>query len=147
MPYVSKSWFCVKCKSNFIIALIVEAEKNKANDGLPRSESRGGRVLSLSDILCRSEANSDASQDGPRSEREDSDYDEEVELDFETSISSDEGRDVESNILHGSLNVRFHRRGDSGRESVGANGMCGSPSSSSQNDRIPYLVRFHVLFF
>lgn len=117
----------------------VEAEKNKANDGLPRSESRGGRVLSLSDILYRSEANSDASQDGPRSEREDSDYDEEVELDFETSISGDEGRDVESNILHGSLNVRFHRRGDSGRESVGANGICGSPSSSSQNDRIPYL--------
>uniref|UniRef100_A0A2N9I9X6 Anaphase-promoting complex subunit 4 WD40 domain-containing protein n=1 Tax=Fagus sylvatica TaxID=28930 RepID=A0A2N9I9X6_FAGSY len=115
----------------------VEAEKNKANDALPRSESRGGRVLSLSDILYRSEANSDASQDGPRSEREDSDYDEELELDFETSISGDEGRDVEPNILHGSLNVRF-RRGDSGRESVGANGICGSPSSSSQNERITY---------
>ncbi|GMY06996.1 protein ALTERED SEED GERMINATION 2 isoform X1 [Fagus crenata] len=115
----------------------VEAEKNKANDALPRSESRGGRVLSLSDILYRSEANSDASQDGPRSEREDSDYDEELELDFETSISGDEGRDVEPNILHGSLNVRF-RRGDSGRESVGANGICGSPSSSSQNERTTY---------
>ncbi|XP_059459761.1 protein ALTERED SEED GERMINATION 2 [Corylus avellana] len=117
----------------------VEAEKNnKANDGVPRSELRGGKILSLSDILYRSEANSDASQDGPRSEREDSDYDEEVELDFETSISGDEGHDVESNILHGSLNVRFHRRGDSPRESAGANGTCGSPSSSSQNDRISY---------
>lgn len=116
----------------------VELEKNnKANDGAPKSESRGGRVLSLSDILYRSEANSDASQDGPRSEREDSDYDEELELDFETSISGDEGHDVESNILHGSLNVRFHRRGDSPRESARANGTCGSPSSS-QNDRISY---------
>jgi WD and tetratricopeptide repeat-containing protein 1 len=113
---------------------------------VPRSELRGGRILSLSDILYRSEANSDASQDGPRSEREDSDYDEEVELDFETSISGDEGHDVESNILHGSLNVRFHRRGDSPRESAGANGTCGSPSSSSQNDRISYQVHFHFLF-
>ncbi|XVF36615.1 hypothetical protein REPUB_Repub19eG0072400 [Reevesia pubescens] len=115
-----------------------EAEKNnKASDGAPKSEPRTGRVLSLSDILYRSEANSDASQDGPRSEREDSDYDEELELDFETSISGDEGRDVESNILHGSLNLRIHRRGDSTRE-TGANGSCGSPSSSSQNDRAAY---------
>ncbi|KAG2692462.1 hypothetical protein I3843_08G054500 [Carya illinoinensis] len=115
---------------------LASAEKNKANEGMPRSESRGGRILSLSDILYRSEVNSDVSQDGPGSEREDSDYDEELELDFETSISGDE-RDVESNFLHGSVNVRFHRRGDSSRESAGANGICGSPSSS-QNDGIPY---------
>ncbi|XP_022768413.1 WD and tetratricopeptide repeats protein 1-like isoform X2 [Durio zibethinus] len=115
-----------------------EAEKNnRASDGASKSEPRTGRVLSLSDILYRSEANSDASQDGPRSEREDSDYDEELELDFETSISGDEGRDIESNILHGSLNLRFHRRGDSARE-TGANGSCGSPSSASQNDRAAY---------
>ncbi|EOY15397.1 WD and tetratricopeptide repeat protein, putative isoform 4 [Theobroma cacao] len=115
-----------------------EAERNnKVSDGAPRSEPRTGRVLSLSDILYRSEANSDASQDGPRSDREDSDYDEELELDFETSISGDEGRDVDSNILHGSLNLRIHRRGDSTRE-TGANGSCGSPSSSSQNDRAAY---------
>ncbi|XVE60569.1 hypothetical protein DITRI_Ditri05aG0139200 [Diplodiscus trichospermus] len=114
-----------------------EAEKNKANDGAPRSAPRTGRVLSLSDILYRSEANPDASQDGPRSEREDSDYDEELELDFETSVSGDEGRDVESNILHGSLNLRIHRRGDSTGE-TGANGSCGSPSSSLQNDRVAY---------
>lgn len=114
------------------------------SDGAPRSEPRTGRVLSLSDILYRSEANSDASQDGPRSDREDSDYDEELELDFETSISGDEGRDVDSNILHGSLNLRIHRRGDSTRE-TGANGSCGSPSSSSQNDRAAYQV--HILIF
>ncbi|XP_038717662.1 WD and tetratricopeptide repeats protein 1 isoform X2 [Tripterygium wilfordii] len=80
-------------------------------------------------------ANSDASQDGPRSEREDSDYDEELELDFETSVSGDEGRD-ESNILHGSLNLRIHRRGDSTREASG-NGSCGSPSST-HSDKILY---------
>lgn len=123
-----------------------EAEKNnKANDGAARSEPRAGRVLSLSDILYRSEANSDASQDGPRSEREDSDYDEEVEVDFETSISGDEGRDVEANVLHGSLNLRIHRRGDLTRETGSANGSCGSPSSSSQNDKIPYQVLIHEL--
>lgn len=122
--------------------LIAEAEKNnKTNDGASRFDSRGGRILSLSDILYRSEANSDASQDGPRSERDDSDYDEELELDFETSMSGDEGHDPESNILHGSLNLRIHRRGDS-RENVGANGSCESPSSSSQNSGSSYQVYF-----
>ncbi|XP_024171189.1 protein ALTERED SEED GERMINATION 2 isoform X2 [Rosa chinensis] len=116
-----------------------ESERNgKPNDGAPRSEPRGGRVLSLSDILYRSEGNSEASQDGPRSEREDSDYDEELELDFETSISGDEEQDIEPNILHGSVNLRIHRRSDSSREVEGANGSCGSPSSSSQNERLPY---------
>lgn len=99
-------------------------------------------MLSLSDILYRSEGNSDASQDGPRSDREDSDYDEELELDFETSISGDEEQDIESNILHGSVNLRIHRRSDSSREVEGANGSCGSPSSSSQNERRPYQVLF-----
>lgn len=74
-------------------------------------------------------------------------------MDFQTSVSADEGRDIEANILHGSLNVRIHRRGDlanshgrgdSARETGDSNGSCGSPSSSSQNDRIPYQVRIHV---
>ncbi|XP_022133751.1 WD and tetratricopeptide repeats protein 1 isoform X3 [Momordica charantia] len=113
-----------------------ELEKsNKGNDGALRSAPLGG-VLSLSDFLYRSDANSDVSQDGLRSEREDSDYDEEVELDFET-LSGDEAHDVDSNILHGSLNLRIHRRVDPARERVGANGSCGSPSSS-QNDGILY---------
>ncbi|KAM0971922.1 hypothetical protein EV1_019493 [Malus domestica] len=116
-----------------------ESERNsKPNDGASRSEPRGERVLSLSDILYRSEGNSDVSQDGPRSEREDSDYDEELELDFETSISGDEEHDIEPNIVQGSLNLRIHRRSDSAREVGGANGPSGSPSSSSQNERIPY---------
>ena len=121
--------------------LVAEAEKNnKSNDGGSRAQPQAGRVISLSDILYRSEANSDASQDGPRSEREDSDYDEELELDFETSMSSDEGRDVDPNVLHGSLNVRIHRRADSAREAGASNGSCGSPSSSNQNGKPSYQV-------
>lgn len=99
----------------------------------------------MSDILYRSEANSDASQDGPRSEREDSDYDEEVEVDFETSVSGDEGHEVEGNFLQGSLNLRIHRRADPVRESGSANGSCESPSSSLQNERLPYQVNTFAL--
>lgn len=128
-----------------MIPQLAEAEKNKKpNDAQARSESRSGKVLSLNDILYRSEANSDGSQDGPRSSREDSDYDEELEVDFETSVSGDEGRDSEDNILHGSLNLRIHRRGDSARETMGANGSCGSPSSSSQSDKLSYQVCFYA---
>ncbi|KAM1119961.1 hypothetical protein ACFX13_044861 [Malus domestica] len=123
-----------------------ESERNgKPNDGAPRSEPRGERVLSLSELLYRSEGNSDVSQDGPRSEREDSDYDEELELDFETSISGDEEHDIEPNILQGSLNLRIHRRSDSAREVGGANGSSGSPSLSSQNERLTYQVAFILL--
>lgn len=136
MTISSQDYICICC----IFACPAEAGKSsKDNDGATRSETRNGRALSLSDILYHSEANSDASHDGPGSDREDSDYDEELELDFETSVSGDEGRDVEPNILHGSLNLRIHRRGDSARDSSCTNGSCGSPSSS-QNDRTPYQV-------
>lgn len=136
--------FEILSASNCIFPSLADAEKTgKTNDGSSRSEPRTGRALSLSDILYRSEANSDASHDGPGSEREDSDYDEELELDFETSISGDEGRDNEPNILHGSLNLRIHRRGDSTRETSCTNGSCGSPSSS-QTDRTPYQVSIQM---
>ncbi|KAM7253282.1 hypothetical protein ACFE04_008850 [Oxalis oulophora] len=119
-------------KKNVVAA---EAEKdNKANDGTPKppESSRPGRVVSVSDILYRSEPHN---EDAPRSDREDSDYDEELELDFETSMSGDEGpSNVEPNILHGSLNLRIHRRG----EGDGSNGSCGSPSSSPRNDTPSY---------
>lgn len=111
---------------------------NKENGGESRSDPRAGRVLSLSDILYRSDANSDTSQDGPRSERDDSDDDDdELELAFETSISGDEGRDMDPNVLHGSLNLRIHRRGDSTGETGRANGSCGSPTSS-QKEKTAY---------
>lgn len=67
-----------------------------------------------------------------------------MELDFET-LSGDEAHDVDSNVLQGSLNLRIHRRIDPARERVGANGTCGSPSSS-QNDGILYQVPV-ILFF
>lgn len=131
---------------NFYLSLIfyffklAEAEKNnKASERVPRYGPQTARVLSLSDILYRSEANNDASLDGSRSEREDPDNDEELELDFE----NDEGRDVESNILHGSLNLRIHRRGNSTRD-TSASGSCGSPSLSSQNDRAAYQVHIYT---
>ncbi|XP_052191448.1 protein ALTERED SEED GERMINATION 2 [Diospyros lotus] len=115
--------------------IAVEYEKSsKLTDAAPKTESQAGKVVSLSDILYWSEANSDASQDGPRSGREDSDYDEEVEVDFETPMSSDEGHDVEPNVLHGSLNLRIHRRGDSAMETDNASGSIGLPTSS-QNDQ------------
>lgn len=127
-------------RTNNIPGFTAEADKaNKANGGESRSDPRAGRVLSLSDILYRSDANSDASQDGPRSEREDSDDDEELELAFETSISGDEGRDVDPDVLHGSLNLRIHRRGDSTGETGRANGASGSPTSS-QKEKAAYKV-------
>ncbi|XP_010519610.1 PREDICTED: WD and tetratricopeptide repeats protein 1-like [Tarenaya hassleriana] len=110
----------------------VDAEKND------KTKVQTARVLSLSDILYRSEANSDTSHDMPRSEREESDYDEELELDIETSGSGDEGRDVESNALSGGLNLRFHRIVDRAAENAGSNGSSGPPSSSSQNDETSY---------
>jgi len=130
-----------------LTGLTAEAEKNsKANDGASRSDIRGGRILSLSDILYRPEANGDVPQDGPRSDRDDSDYDEELELDFETSISGDEAHDLDSNILQGSLNVRIHRRSDS-RDNAGSSGPCESPSSSSQSSRTCYLVHITIFKF
>ncbi|KVH98676.1 Tetratricopeptide-like helical [Cynara cardunculus var. scolymus] len=114
----------------------VEAEvSNKAKEGTPSSETRAGRVLSLSDILYRSDASSDTSQ--PISGREDSDYEEELEVDFETSISGDEAHEVESsNNFQRSLNVRIHRKGDSTINTCHTSSSCGSPKSSPRSDRI-----------
>ncbi|KAI3979004.1 hypothetical protein MKX01_016179 [Papaver californicum] len=107
-----------------------EAEKSNANDGKSQSEARPGRMRTTVDVL-----NSDAPVDDVRS-REDSDYEAEVELDFETSMSGDE-----ANAAHSGphINFRFRRRSDSARESSCTNGSCGSTSSSSsQNDNTFY---------
>ncbi|KAI3685755.1 hypothetical protein L6452_35013 [Arctium lappa] len=115
----------------------VEAEvSNKAKEGTPSSETRAGRVLSLSDILYRSDASSDTSQ--PMSGREDSDYEEELEVDFETSISGDEAHEVESNNFQRSLNVRIHRKGDSTTNTCHTSSSCESPKSSSRSDKITH---------
>lgn len=116
------------------------AEKNE--------EPEGGtaRVLSLSDILYRSEANSDSSHDMSRSEREESDYDEELEVDIQTSMSDDEGQDPDSNAMRGSLNLRIHRVDDDNKpvENTGDNASSGT-ASSSQNDRTSYQVSSQIM--
>ena len=106
-------------------------------------EGGTGRVLSLSDILYRSEANSDSSHDMSRSEGDQSDYDEELEVDIQTSMSDDEGGDPDSNAMRGSLNLRIHRVSDDNKpiENSGDNGSSGT-ASSSQNDRTSYQVSF-----
>ncbi|KAL3830395.1 hypothetical protein ACJIZ3_019197 [Penstemon smallii] len=117
---------------------IAEAEVGKAKTESgkgSRLEYHAGRVLSLSDIIYHAEADNDASVDD--TEREESDYDEELELNFETSVSG-EGHDADSNALPRNLNVRIHRRGESAVESGRPNGSCGSPTLSCENDKVPY---------
>ncbi|KAL8261506.1 hypothetical protein R6Q59_025555 [Mikania micrantha] len=108
---------------------------NKAKEGGRSSEKiRASRLLSLSDILYRSDASSDTSQ--PLSERENSDYEDDLEVDFENSISGDESHEVESNSFHPSLNVRIRRKSDLGMNNFHTSNSFGSPNSSSSNDKI-----------
>ncbi|KAG6483191.1 hypothetical protein ZIOFF_059831 [Zingiber officinale] len=117
----------------FVVA--AEAEKGKKDtEETARSEIRHGRLRSLSDVLFRAELNNTHLES--RYEREHSDCEEEMELDFETAISGDEVRETDSNILRGSLNLRF-RRDDSTRESF-INGSEGLPSPSSQTECLIY---------
>ncbi|PKA52956.1 Coatomer subunit alpha-2 [Apostasia shenzhenica] len=104
-----------------------EAEKNRKDcEDSAKEELRPGRLRSLSEVLFRTEFNSEY-------EREDSDYEDEMEVDFETSISGDEDRDNEANIFRGSLNLRFHRRDDFNRENSVGNGiLCTSPLAQSE---------------
>ncbi|KAL8162383.1 hypothetical protein V2J09_013872 [Rumex salicifolius] len=113
----------------------VDAVKSDcARDEAPRAESQRGRVISLSNLFSRSVASNDASQEGPGSEREDSDDDEEeLELDFETSVSGDEELNDDSDVLHGSLNLRIQRRD---REAGCSSNL--SASESTQNEKATY---------
>ncbi|KZV43363.1 WD and tetratricopeptide repeats protein 1 [Dorcoceras hygrometricum] len=97
-----------------------------------KSEYQTGRALSLSDIFYRSEPE-DALIDGP----EDSDY-EELELDFETSISGEGGDRVDPAIIDRNLNLRVRRRDDTAFENGRPNGTCGSPQLSSKIDNMTY---------
>ncbi|KAL7127712.1 hypothetical protein ABFS83_14G269600 [Erythranthe nasuta] len=117
---------------------VAAAEADKANtesDRGTKASYRAGRVLSLSDIIYHSEGDNDASIDGP--EREDSEYDEELELDFDTSISTEGGYDVDSDVLPRNLNLRIHRIGDSAVETERSNGSCEWPLLSCENEA-PY---------
>ncbi|KAG8097136.1 hypothetical protein GUJ93_ZPchr0013g35771 [Zizania palustris] len=100
-----------------------ELENNKKGQvGNTNNDARLGRLRSLSDLLFRSDASGSSSQEG----REDSDYDDEMELDFETSVSGDESRDSDPGLVRGSLSLRFHRRDCQTDEHSGENGSVGS---------------------
>ncbi|XP_072993028.1 protein ALTERED SEED GERMINATION 2 [Typha latifolia] len=117
--------------------IVAEAEKKQKDlEGTTKSDLRHGRLRSLSDVLFRSDLSS-SSQEG-RDDREDSDYEDEMELDFETSISGDEDRENESGILRGSLNLRIHRRDESPREHLSENGSHESSSVSSHCENFAY---------
>uniref|UniRef100_A0A0E0NQR8 Anaphase-promoting complex subunit 4 WD40 domain-containing protein n=1 Tax=Oryza rufipogon TaxID=4529 RepID=A0A0E0NQR8_ORYRU len=73
--------------------ITAELEKNKKDQvGNTYTDARHGRLRSLSDLLFRSDASGSSSQEG----REDSDYDDEMELDFETSASAESTQNGDS---------------------------------------------------
>ncbi|KAL6649363.1 hypothetical protein ACP70R_013587 [Stipagrostis hirtigluma subsp. patula] len=103
-----------------------EHEKNKTDqDGNAKADTQHGKLRSLSDILFRSDVSGSSSQEG----REDSDYDDEMELDYETSVSGDENRENDQGVFRGSLSFRFHQR-DQTNEHTSENGSI----ESSHND-------------
>lgn len=101
---------------------------------------RAGRVLSLSDIIYHTEGENDAPS-GP--EREDSDYDDELDLDFETSIPDEGGHGVDSDVLQGNLNLRIHRRGNLNLETERQTSSSEFPVLSCENNEVPYKVCFY----
>ncbi|KAI0495878.1 hypothetical protein KFK09_022185 [Dendrobium nobile] len=113
----------------------IAAAEEKRNREDCEDSTRGkvcrGRLRSLSDVLLRTGFNSEDSLDGHELERVDSDYEDEMEVDFETSISGDEGSDNEPNFFRGSLNLRFHKRDYLKRDNTVANGSLG-PSAQHE---------------
>lgn len=115
------------------IATVAEAEKKKEDiEGSTRGGVHRGRLRSLTELF-RTDFNTEGSTDGHEYGRADSDYEDEMEVDFETSISGDEDHDNESNILRGSLNLRFHRRDNSNKEHTVVNGSHGSIPSPTHD--------------
>ncbi|KQK23224.1 hypothetical protein BRADI_1g72086v3 [Brachypodium distachyon] len=108
-----------------------EHEKSrKDQQGNTNVDARHGRLRSLSDLLFRSDVSGSSSQEG----REDSDNDDEMELDFDTSVSGDESRDSDPGAVRGSLSLRFHRRDDQTNEQSVDNGLVESSQSASNGD-------------
>ncbi|KAK1286993.1 hypothetical protein QJS10_CPB19g01541 [Acorus calamus] len=78
------------------VSLHREAAEAKKTDKEKEERTNTVRTTSsipFSDILLRTEVQSDIYQEG-RSERDDSDFEEELELGFETSMSDDEGHEM-----------------------------------------------------
>lgn len=112
----------------------------KSDDRGSRANYRAARVLSLNDIIYHTEGDNDAPS---VPEREDSDYDDEHELDFETSIRTEGGHDVDSDPLPGNLNLRTHRRGDLNLESERLNSSSGLPGLACEIDKVWYQVCYY----
>ncbi|XP_062216646.1 protein ALTERED SEED GERMINATION 2-like isoform X2 [Phragmites australis] len=109
-----------------------EEEKNRMDqNGNAKADRQRGKLRSLSDILLRSDVSGSSSQEG----REDSDYDDEMELDYETSVSGDERRENDQGVFQGSLSFRFHQRDDQTNEHTGENGSV----ESNHNDDSAFL--------
>ncbi|KAK1405567.1 WD and tetratricopeptide repeats protein 1 [Heracleum sosnowskyi] len=109
-----------------------------AAEALAPSNSEIGRTVeSIRQELAAVSAESEKNKsDDPRSEREDSDYDEELELDFQTSTSGDEVHDTEADVVHQSINLRIPGKDESAISADHSNGSFGSPTS--QNDGKTY---------
>ncbi|XP_062210151.1 protein ALTERED SEED GERMINATION 2-like isoform X1 [Phragmites australis] len=106
---------------------IASAAKEKSKTGQDGNAKAGnGKLHSLSDLLFRSDASGSSSQEG----REDSDYDDEMELDYETSVSGDESRENDQGVFRGSLSFRFRQRDYQTNEHTGENGLI----ESAHND-------------
>ena len=94
----------------------------------------------MRDIFSRSDVSGSSSQEG----REDSDYDDEMELDYETSVSGDESRENDQGVFRGSLSFRFHQREDQTNEHTGENG---STESAHNDDSAFQVFLFCILDF
>jgi len=110
-----------------------ELEKNRTDQNGNAKADTHGKLRSLRDIFSRSDVSGSSSQEG----REDSDYDDEMELDYETSVSGDESRENDQGVFRGSLSFRFHQSEDQTNEHAGENGSTESThkgDSSFQSD-------------
>ncbi|KAF3326482.1 WD and tetratricopeptide repeats protein 1 isoform X2 [Carex littledalei] len=115
-----------------------EAQKGRRlqEDGTSNEVNRA-RIRSLSDVLLA--ASNMSGQSSQREEEEEeneyfSDYDNEMELDFDASVSGEDtgGNEIDSGVVRGSLSVLLHRgSGDSGKDESVTN-VSSSDDSLSQ---------------
>ncbi|PWZ06540.1 WD and tetratricopeptide repeats protein 1 [Zea mays] len=99
-----------------------ELEKNRADQNGSSKADTHGKLRSLSEILFRPDVGG-SSQEG----REDSDYDDETEMDYETTVSGHESRENDQGVFRGSLSFQFHQREDQTNVHTDENGSVESP--------------------
>jgi hypothetical protein len=129
----------------FFSVQAAQNQKNKSDqDGNGKADTRHGKLRSLSDILFRTEVTGSSSQEG----REDSDYDDEMELDYETSVSGDESRENDLNAFQSSLSFTFQQRDDQYNEHTSENGLMESIRGDCSAFQVSLLsTRLWILFF